>query len=77
MHFTGRQHSTPAVALVTAGTPLRQRDVPESCACRPHVFRNREFPDVRFAYTIVDGQTTELRQADPSGEYRFTRAQAR
>jgi hypothetical protein len=77
MHFTGRQHSIPTLALATAGTPLRQREVSESRAYRPHVFRNREFPDVRFAYTIVDRQTTELTQADRCGEHRFTRAQGR
>jgi CubicO group peptidase (beta-lactamase class C family) len=44
---------------------------------RPHVFRIREFPDVRFAFTIADGQVVELTQVDPSGGYRFTRAQAR
>ena len=36
-------------------------------------FRIKEFPDIVFTFTVVNGRATELRQADPSAEFRFVR----
>lgn len=38
-----------------------------------HRFRVKEFPDVVFEFASVNGKVTELKQSDPSGEYRFLR----
>jgi CubicO group peptidase (beta-lactamase class C family) len=40
---------------------------------QPHRFRIKEFADVIFEFVLVDGRVTELKQSDPSGEYRFSR----
>ena len=40
---------------------------------RPNRFRIKEFPDVVFEFTVVDGRATELKQSVPSGEYKFVR----
>lgn len=36
-------------------------------------FRIKEFPDVTYEFVVVNGRATELKQANPSGEYKFTR----
>lgn len=36
-------------------------------------FRIKEFPDIVFTFTVVNGRATELRQSDPSAEFRFVR----
>lgn len=40
---------------------------------QPHRFRIKEFADVTFEFIVVNGKVTELKQSDPSGEYRFVR----
>jgi hypothetical protein len=40
---------------------------------QPHRFRIKEFADVVFEFTVTNGKVTELRQSDPSGEYKFVR----
>jgi CubicO group peptidase (beta-lactamase class C family) len=40
---------------------------------KPRRFRVKEFSDVAFEFVVVDGKVTELRQSDPSGQYRFPR----
>jgi len=40
---------------------------------QPNRFRIKEFPDVVFEFTVANGRVTELRQSDPSGEYKFIR----
>ena len=40
---------------------------------KPRKFRIKEFADVWFEFVVVDGRVTELKQVDPSGEYRFLR----
>jgi hypothetical protein len=40
---------------------------------KPHKFRVREFSDVVVEFVVVDGTVTEMKQIDPSGEYRFVR----
>jgi CubicO group peptidase (beta-lactamase class C family) len=40
---------------------------------QPHRFRIKEFADVSYEFVLVDGRVTELKQSEPSGEYRFTR----
>ena len=40
---------------------------------QPHRFRIKEFPDMVFEFLSTDGKVTELKQSDPSGEYRFIR----
>jgi hypothetical protein len=40
---------------------------------QPHRFRIKEFADVVFEFTLTNGKVTELRQSDPSGEYKFVR----
>lgn len=40
---------------------------------RPHKFRVKEFSDVTFEFVVTDGRVSEMRQVDPSGEYRFPR----
>jgi CubicO group peptidase (beta-lactamase class C family) len=42
-------------------------------AWQPQRFRIKEFPDVVFEFVMANGRVTELKQSDPSGEYRFTR----
>jgi CubicO group peptidase (beta-lactamase class C family) len=42
-------------------------------AWQPQRFRIKEFPDVVFEFVMANGSVTELKQSDPSGEYRFTR----
>ena len=36
-------------------------------------FRVKEFSDLVFEFVVVDGEVKELKQSDPSGEYRFPR----
>lgn len=38
-----------------------------------HRFRIKEYPDTVFEFSSVDGKVTELKQSDPSGEYKFVR----
>ncbi|MFN2601810.1 MAG: serine hydrolase [Gemmatimonadaceae bacterium] len=40
---------------------------------QPAKFRIKEFADVIFEFVSVNGRVTELKQSDPSGEFRFTR----
>jgi hypothetical protein len=40
---------------------------------KPRKFRIKEFADVWFEFVLVDGRVTELKQVDPSGEFRFVR----
>jgi CubicO group peptidase (beta-lactamase class C family) len=40
---------------------------------KPRKFRVKEFSDVVFEFVVVDGKVTELKQIDPSGEYRNPR----
>jgi CubicO group peptidase (beta-lactamase class C family) len=40
---------------------------------QPNRFRIKEFADVVFEFVLSDGKVTELRQSDPSGEYKFVR----
>jgi len=40
---------------------------------QPHRFRIKEFPDIVFEFASVNGKVTELKQSDPSGEYKFVR----
>jgi hypothetical protein len=40
---------------------------------RPNEFRMKEFPDVVFQFSIVDGQATALKASDPAGELTFLR----
>jgi CubicO group peptidase (beta-lactamase class C family) len=40
---------------------------------RPNEFRMKEFPDVVFQFSIVDGQATALKASDPAGELTFQR----
>jgi CubicO group peptidase (beta-lactamase class C family) len=40
---------------------------------QPNRFRIKEFADVVFEFALSNGRVTELRQTDPSGEYRFVR----
>jgi CubicO group peptidase (beta-lactamase class C family) len=40
---------------------------------QPARFRIKEFPDVVFEFTSANGRVTELKQSDPSGEYKFVR----
>jgi CubicO group peptidase (beta-lactamase class C family) len=40
---------------------------------KPRRFRIKEFSDVVFEFVVADGKVTELRQRDPSGQYRFVR----
>jgi len=40
---------------------------------QPHRFRIKEFADVTFEFIVANGKVTELKQSDPSGEYRFVR----
>ena len=38
-----------------------------------HRFRVKEFPDLVFEFISVNGKVAELKQSDPSGEFRFVR----
>jgi hypothetical protein len=40
---------------------------------QPNRFRIKEFADVTFEFIVVNGKVTELKQSDPSGEFRFVR----
>ena len=40
---------------------------------QPGRFRIKEFADVVFEFVSANGRVTELKQTDPSGEYKFTR----
>lgn len=40
---------------------------------QPARFRIKEFADVIFEFVSMNGRVTELKQTDPSGEFRFTR----
>lgn len=40
---------------------------------QPGRFRIKEFPDVVFEFSTVNGRVTEMKQSDPAGEYKFPR----
>lgn len=40
---------------------------------QPRRFHVKEFADLLFEFTVVDGRVTALKQSDPSGEYTFVR----
>jgi hypothetical protein len=40
---------------------------------QPNRFRIKEFPDVLFEFTVANGRVAELKQSDPSGEFKFVR----
>ena len=40
---------------------------------QPSRFRVKEFPDVVFEFTTANGRVVEMKQSDPSGEYKFVR----
>ncbi len=40
---------------------------------KPHKFRVKEFSDVVVEFVVLDGEVKEMKQSDPSGEYRFPR----
>jgi CubicO group peptidase (beta-lactamase class C family) len=40
---------------------------------KPQRFRMKEFSDVVVEFVVADGQVKEMKQIDPSGEYRFPR----
>ena len=40
---------------------------------KPHRFRTKEFPDLTIEFTVENGRVIEMKQIDPSGEYRFVR----
>ena len=40
---------------------------------RPNRFRIKEFPDVVYEFTVSNGRVIELKESDPSGEFKFTR----
>jgi hypothetical protein len=40
---------------------------------KPHRFRVKEFSDQLVEFALSEGRVTEMRQIDPSGEYRFPR----
>ena len=40
---------------------------------KPHRFRMKEFSDVVVEFVVADGQVKEMKQIDPSGEYRSPR----
>ncbi len=40
---------------------------------KPNRFRTKEFADVLIEFTVENGRVTEMKQSDPSGEYRFVR----
>ena len=40
---------------------------------KPHRFRVKEFSDVLTEFVVSEGRVTEMKQIDPSGEYRFAR----
>jgi len=40
---------------------------------KPHRFRVKEFSDVVTEFVVSEGRVTEMKQIDPSGEYRFPR----
>jgi len=61
-----KQEGTLGLAFV--GQPFRAL-VP----WKPHRFRLKEFSDVLVEFVVEDGQVKEMKQSDPSGEYRFPR----
>jgi CubicO group peptidase (beta-lactamase class C family) len=56
------------LGLVFPGRPF-QALVP----WKPHRFRLKEFSDTFIEFVVVDGEVKEMKQTDPSGEYRFPR----
>jgi CubicO group peptidase (beta-lactamase class C family) len=56
------------IGLVFAGQPF-QALIP----WQPRRFRIKEFSDVTYEFVVADGEVKELRQTDPTGEYRFPR----
>jgi len=42
---------------------------------QPHRFRIKEFADVVYEFRIEGGRVVELKQTNPSGEYRSKRTQ--
>jgi CubicO group peptidase (beta-lactamase class C family) len=61
-----KEEGTLGIAFV--GQPFRAL-VP----WKPHRFRLKEFSDVVVEFVVEAGQVKEMRQIDPSGEYRFPR----
>ncbi|MCA1652395.1 MAG: DUF3471 domain-containing protein [Acidobacteria bacterium] len=56
------------LGLVFVGQPFRPL-IP----WKPRRFRVKEFSDVIFEFVMDGGRVTELKQIDPSGEYKFVR----
>ena len=40
---------------------------------RPNRFRIKEFPDVVYEFTVSNGRVVELKESDPSGEFKYPR----
>ena len=40
---------------------------------RPNRFRIKEFPDVVYEFTVANGRVVELKESDPSGEFKYPR----
>src|SRR5437867_2355749 len=40
---------------------------------QPNRFRIKEFPDVVYEFVLANGRVTELRESDPSGEFKYVR----
>jgi CubicO group peptidase (beta-lactamase class C family) len=57
-----------SLGFVLPGQPL-QALIP----WKPHRFRVKEFSDVVTEFVLLDGQVTEMKRTDPSGEYRYRR----
>jgi hypothetical protein len=57
-----------ALGIVFPGQPFRAL-VP----WKPNRFRVKEFSDVSIEFVVENGEVKEMRQADPSGEFRFPR----
>ncbi len=56
------------LGIVFPGQPF-QKLIP----WKPRKFRIQEFSDVIVEFVVVEGRVTEMKQIDPSGEYRFIR----
>ncbi len=57
-----------ALGIVFPGQPFQALQ-----PWKPRRFRVKEFADVVVEFAVVDGRVTEMKQIDPSGEYRFPR----
>jgi CubicO group peptidase (beta-lactamase class C family) len=40
---------------------------------QPHRFHVREFPDIVYEFSVVNGRAAELKESDPAGEFKYTR----